>query len=159
MSAPKLDAAFLDTFAQATLETLRVQCSFTAKSGKAFRKGTGADLPTAVAGIIGITATGFNGSIAIGFPMKTYLSIMSGMLGETYTTLTKDLEDGAGELINIIFGCAKKALNDKGFNISRAIPSVIHGQNLSVLQLAKLPVIVIPFESEGGAFQIEVVLE
>ena len=159
MSKPKLDLDFIKTFVLAALETLKVQCQFSAKAGKPFQKGQGVELGISIAGVIGITSSSFSGSIAVGFPTPTYLKIMSGMLGEEYTEITPDLEDGAGELINIIFGCAKKTLNDKGHNISRAIPSVVRGEKLRLMHMTKTPIIVIPFESPEGAFQIEIVLE
>jgi len=43
------------------------------------------------------------------------------MFGEKYEKIPEGLQDGAGELMNIIFGYAKKILNEKGYVIEMAI--------------------------------------
>src|ERR1700744_6373713 len=104
-----LDVNFVKPFVDGTIHTLEVQCHVTAKVGKPYIKGKSGGEPPQIdiAGIIGITSPSFKGSISLCFPEKTFLGIMGKMLGETYTSITKDVEDGAGELTNIIFGAAK----------------------------------------------------
>jgi CheY-specific phosphatase CheX len=81
------------------------------------------------------------------------------MLGETYEELTKDLEDGAAELLNIIFGQAKVGLNEKGYKISKAIPTIIRGESLRMRHSSLQPTMKIPFTSAAGSFVIEIVVE
>ncbi len=38
---------------------------------------------------------------------------MGGMLGEEIKEINQDIQDGAGELLNIIFGFTKRVLNKK----------------------------------------------
>lgn len=159
MTKPVLNASFVKIFAMAALETLQTQCSFKATAGKPFPKGSGETMDTAIAGVIGITSSMFRGSIALCFPEATFLNVMSGMLGEKYTVIDKDLEDGAAELLNIIFGCAKKSLAAGGHTVERAIPSIVRGKGIEVRHMSKAPILVIPFHSENGGFQIEMVLE
>ena len=159
MTSPKLDAEFVKTFALATMETLKVQCNFPSKAGRPFAKTGSEDDQIAIAGVIGIVSEPFRGSITIGFPEQTFLNVMAGMLGEAFTEIDKDLQDGAGELVNIIFGVAKRTLADKGFPIDRAIPSVMVGKGIKLSHMSKSAVVVIPFEGEGGPFQIEIVIE
>jgi chemotaxis protein CheX len=109
---PKLDANFINPFISGTVSTLKIQCSVDAHAGTAFLKSkTSPKLKTDIAGLIGITSEAFRGNIAICFPEKTFLGIMSQMLGEEFTEINNEVEDGAGELMNIIFGTAKKVLN------------------------------------------------
>ena len=157
--AVKFDVNFINPFAAAALETLGTQCNFKAASGKPFLKGTQPSLNIAIAGVIGMTSAAFRGSIALCFPENTFLTVMGGMLGETYKEITKDLEDGAAELMNIIFGCAKKSLAASGHTVDRAIPSVIRGEKLQIQHMSNALTIVIPFKSETGEFQIEIVVE
>lgn len=159
MAAPKLDVSFVKTLALSTVETLKIQCSIDAKVGKPYEKKSGTDSNVVIAGIIGITATGFSGTVGIAFPEKAYLMVMSGMLGQEYKEINKDLEDGAGELINIIFGVTKKALNDAGHDISRAIPSVVRGDNIRLFQMSQHPVMVIPVHIGTESFHIEIVID
>lgn len=156
-----LDVNFIKPFVEGTVETLKVQCRVLATVGKPYMKddSNAEKMNTAIAGIIGITSAGFKGSISLCFPEKTFLGVMSRMLGETYATISKDVEDGAGELTNIIFGTAKRVLNEKGHSIQKAIPSVVCGAGLKVRHMTRIPTVVLPFDTELGPFSIEVGIE
>jgi chemotaxis protein CheX len=155
--ALKLDSNFINTFIDGAAETLKVQCSVMVTPGKVYLKSkTNSQLVIDIAGLIGITSTSFCGSIAISFPQKTFLGVMESMLGEKYTEITKDVEDGAGELINIIFGTAKRVLNEQGYVIKKALPSVVKGLGLQIRSVSMAAVLVVPFESTVGPFQIEI---
>lgn len=156
------DVTIITPFVDGTINTLKVQCGIVASPEPGFIVGKGKERPMEaidIAGIIGITSDQFKGTISIGFPEKTFLLVMGKMLGETYTELTKDLEDGAGELINIIFGSAKRTLNDKGYTLQKALPSVVRGKNIQVRPLTKLPTMILPFKTECGGFQIVISVE
>lgn len=155
----QVDVKFIEPFIEGAIATLKVQCKMEAKPGKLFLKGSQADLPTDIAGIIGITSEGFNGSIYLCFPEKTFLAVMGGMLGEVFESLTEDLEDGAGELTNIIFGYGKRVLNQNGYQLQKALPSVVRGGNLQVRHVSPSPTLVIPFSTESGNFHIEIAIE
>ena len=155
----KIDVAFVNPFVSGALETLKVQCSTTVTPGKPFIKGLNQPTDVAIAAVLGLTSKPFNGSIALCFPEKTFLTIMGKMLGEAFPAITKDLEDGAGELLNIIFGQAKKHLNDKGYAIEKAIPTIVRGKELMVRHMSANPTVILPFESDAGLFHIEVSTE
>ncbi len=158
-AAKKIDVDFVKIFAAATLDTLKIQCSFEAKAGRPFAKGSQDEFPVDIAGVIGISSKNFCGAISVGFPMRTYLKIMSGMLGENFSEMSEELQDGAGELVNIIFGSAKKSLSERGYTVDRAIPTVVMGSNLRVNHMSEVPIVIIPFQSKDGPFQIEIVVE
>lgn len=100
----------------------------------------------------------FTGSVIISFPEKTFLAVMGGMLGETFTSINKDILDGAGEITNMIFGQAKIVLNDQGYGIKSALPSVISGREHSLNTITKGPIVVVPFKSAVGEFFVEICL-
>jgi chemotaxis protein CheX len=158
--APKgksIDVGFVNPFIEGTINTLKVQCSLDCVAQKpqlkdATAKGTTYD----IAGVIGLTSETFCGSIAICFPEKVFLGAMSNMLGEDCKAITKDLEDGAGELLNIIFGHAKRILNEKGYSLAKAIPTVIRGSALEIKHLTPSKTIILPFETKFGQFTIEI---
>jgi chemotaxis protein CheX len=155
-----LNVEFINPFIDATIKTLQTQCNMElSMKDKPFLKGT-QDLPAIeIAGIIGLTSAAFKGSISICFPRDTFLKIMGGMLGEAYTEITDDLQDGAGELLNIIFGQSKAVLNEKGFGIEKAIPTVVRAKELTVRQYSNAPVVVMLFTSSNGEFFVEIALE
>lgn len=159
-AAPGLDVEFVSPFIQGTLETLKVQCSIEAKAGKpTARKSGEKGLRSDIAGVIGLTSASFKGSIAICFPAPVFLKAMSNMMGEPLTEINKDLEDGAGELLNIIFGFAKRILNEKGHSIEKAIPTVVRGTDLEIKHLVHGKTVVLPFSTETGEFWIEIAAE
>src|SRR5262245_39596069 len=127
---PQLDVSFFKPFVDGTLKTLKIQCNLEGSPGKPFIKGTQAQPEFEIAGVIGITSEKFSGNITLCFPGKVYLTLMSNMLGEQFTEINKDLQDGAAELLNIIFGSAKVVLNQQGHTIQKAIPTVIRGTAL-----------------------------
>jgi chemotaxis protein CheX len=158
--APKrtLDTEFINPFLTATMHVLKVQATIEAKPGKVHMKKPGDQSFGDVSGVIGIVSDSFNGSVVISFPENTFLKIMSSMLGEEYTKLDKEIIDGAGELTNMIFGQAKITLNEKGYGIKTAIPSVVSGKNHTLSAQSKGPVVVVPFESTAGNFFVEICL-
>lgn len=158
--APKrtFDTEFINPFLNATMHVLKVQASTECKPGKVHVKKPSDHGVGDVSGVIGIVSDSFNGSVVISFPERTFLGIMSSMLGEEYTKLDKEIIDGAGELTNMIFGQAKIVLNEKGYGIKTAIPSVVTGKNHTLSAQTKGPVVVVPFESTAGNFFVEICL-
>lgn len=156
-TAMKLDVSFINPFIEGTVKTLDVQCQVAVAINKPVLKTKDTELPVIdILGVIGITSKAFNGNIAICFPEKVFLFIMSQMLGEAYTEITKDLEDGAGEILNMIFGHAKRVLNENGHSFEKAIPAVVRAANLSVTHLNEQGCIILPFKCKGGDFYMEI---
>lgn len=140
--------------------TLKVQCEFESKPGKPFIKQGNEPRNFDIAAVIGLNSKVFNGTITLCFPSSVFLRIMGNMLGEEYTEITEELEDGAGELLNIIFGHAKKILNDnEDYSIEKAIPTVVTGKGISTMKIKGSKIIAIPFETSDGMFQIEICSE
>jgi chemotaxis protein CheX len=156
VKSKKIDVNFLNPFIEATLNTLKVQCGYVCKPLKPTLKDASVVNLIDIAGVIGITSPTFNGSISICFPEKIFLRIMSNMLGEEFTEINKDLEDGAGELLNIIFGFAKRVLNEGGHSFEKAIPTIVRGKGMSIKHLSDYPCFLLPFESADGLFYIEI---
>ncbi len=155
----KLDANFFKPFVDGTLKTLKIQCQIEATPEKPYIKGSMAQPIFELAAVIGITSDAFSGSITLCFPEKLFLTLMSNMIGETFTTITEELQSGAGELLNIIFGTAKVVLNKQGFTIQKALPTVIRGADLQTTHMGPGPVMVLPFKTIAGDFFIEISTE
>lgn len=158
ISKRTLDTEFVNPFLTATVHVLKVQAQIDARAGKVSVKKATDQSSGDVSGVIGIVSDSFDGSVVISFPEATFLKIMSNMLGETYTEMNREIIDGAGELTNMIFGQAKIVLNDKGYGIKTAIPTVISGKNHTLSAMTKGPIVVVPFESQAGNFFVEICL-
>lgn len=152
----KLDTEFIDPFLTAVIHVLNVQAGVTVIPGKVMVKKPDQVTMGDISGIIGIVSDSFNGSVIITFPEQTFLGVMTSMLGEECTELNKDIVDGAGELINIIFGQAKITLNEKGYGINTALPSVVTGKGHSLTSMTKGVVVVVEFSSTVGSFCVEI---
>lgn len=157
-SKKTLDTQFINPFLTATLNVLQIQAGVTAEAKKPRLKSPEEELTGDVSGIIAIVSENFNGTVVISFPESTFLEIMTKMLGEPCTTLSKEIIDGAGEITNMIFGQAKITLNEQGHGIKTAIPSVICGKDHSLSSHTKGPVVVIPFTGNSGDFFVEICL-
>lgn len=109
-----------------------------------------------IGAIIGISDTSFKGSLILGFSVKSYLSLMSKMFGTSYSEITSEISDGPAEVLNMIYGHLKIALNNSGFSVSPAIPITIMGSNLRIVPCEKKSSpIVLLYESEFGTFYVE----
>ncbi len=151
----ELDKLMISIFQDAAIRTLGIQCSTEFKAGKASVKNAQAKPGYDIAASMGMLSKKVSGSVALGFKEETFLEIMNRMLGEKYDSITTDVEDGCGELLNIIFGQAKKALNEKGHLFGKTLPTIFSGPALRVRPLTPSPSLVLPFESDLGEMTIE----
>ena len=151
-----MNTDFINPFLAATKRVLEVQCKTKSRPGKIYTKQAGDKFSGDISGVIGLVSEAFSGSVFISFPEKTFLAVMGRMFGETFTSINKEIEDGAAELTNIIFGQAKIILNEKGYGIRTALPSVITGKDHSVASTQKGVTVVVPFETDVGGFFVEI---
>lgn len=159
MTLPQINPSFFKPFVDGAIRTLRIQCNIEASTEKPFIKGTQEQPPFGIAAIVGVISSSFTGTITLCFTESVFLGVMSNMLGEKYSSITADLEDGAAELLNIIFGQAKIVLTSQNIEVQKAIPTVIRGDNLRTSNSTRVPVIVIPFRTPLGLFQFEIATE
>ena len=155
----QLDVKFLNPFIHATESALEIQADTPIKRGKPYAKTQAHESKIGIAGVLNISSTHFNGAIALCFPSEVFLKIYENMLGEKHDQINDEMEDAAAELLNIIYGMAKKELNDiQGCDFNRVIPTILRGEKLMVKQATSLPVMILPFESDAGPFHIEIAM-
>ncbi len=147
-----------DKVAESTIKTLQVMCKTEATQEDAYEKGVEPALPFDIAGLIGITSATARGSVGIYFQKEIYLELLTQMLGESVTKIDKTNEDAAAELMNIIFGDAKLALNQQGHNIQMAIPNVLRGGKMISPESKLQKMVVIPIKTKMGRFFLEFAL-
>lgn len=152
----QIDPKFFKPFIEGTLNTMKVQCGLVATGRPPFLLGHGPEIDIALAGVIRISGERFTGQVSLCFPEKVFLGLMERMLGEPFPEITPELRDGAAEILNIIYGQAKVALNQSGPPVEMAIPAVIHGDALKSRSAGGGKVFVLPFASEVGEFRIEI---
>jgi len=147
---------FLNTTLEAVVFTMGVSASNKCAPGKVFLRTQNNGPAFDVAATVGLVSSDFQGSLILLMPMKTYLNIMGRMTGETYTEMVPDIRDGIAELLNVILGQAKMSLNERGFQIKQAIPTLIQGGMINLLNAPATRSIVVPFSSDCGDFYVQI---
>ncbi len=157
---PDVDAQFIFAFLSATLHTLKVQCNYPVVAEKARLLQPTDNLPVTICGIIGLVSNVFRGTVTLCLTDEVFLGMMSGMFNEKMDVITKELSDGTGEILNIIFGTAKTTLTNEGLSVEKAIPTVVRGVDIKVNSLTGgNPTIVVPFTGANGSFQLLISLD
>lgn len=157
---PSVDVKFLNAFIEAAESVLSTQCQVAMKGGRPFLKKPTDVFTMEIAGVINLTNPAFAGSISLCFSGEVFLKIYESMVGEKHSAITAEVEDAAGEILNMIFGQAKTNLNDNlGYTLEKAIPTIMTGEKLSLRQQGVAPVIILPFESNAGNFHMEILVD
>ncbi len=152
----KIDVRFINPILNATLSVILEMTEFKVTAGKPYVKKPG-ERSGDISGVVGVVSSGFRGTISLSLSEHAFLTLVSKMLRETYTAIDDDNKDAIAELLNIIFGAAKKVLNENGMNIQPAIPTIIRGKDHSLSHHSQNQTIVIPFSNpEMGDFRAEV---
>jgi chemotaxis protein CheX len=152
-----MDVKFINPFLYGTIEVLKKMAFTEPRPGKVYLKKT-ALAHGDVSGIIGITGD-MVGSLAISFGESCICHIVGSMLGESYAEANQEVFDAVGEITNMISGVARTHMEKEGMQVYAAIPSVVYGKNHTINHILKSPSIVIPFETDHGAFVVDVCIK
>ncbi|MEW5725783.1 MAG: chemotaxis protein CheX [Thermodesulfobacteriota bacterium] len=147
-----MDVKYINPFLSGTINVLKTMAFMDVKPGKPFLKKD--SIATGdVSGIIGLTGNA-TGSLSVTFNFTLIQQIMRNMLGEEVQEVTNDVRDAVGELTNMISGDARRLLQQEGLQLTAAIPTIVAGHNHTIKHVLSGPIIVIPFESEGGGLAL-----
>ncbi len=150
----KIDVNFINPFIAGTLEVLKVTCQTEARKERIYVRGADA-VSGDISAVVGMVGTGVKGSMGIAFKKHTYLKVVSNMLGEPVKEITSENQDACAEICNQVFGIAKRVLNQQGFDIQPAIPSIVVGDNHRVKHIVDGLCIAVEFATEYGTFTVE----
>ena len=152
-----LDVNFINPFIEATQLVLTTFGSLKEiKPLKPYLLKKGDKLGVEISGVIPMVSPLFKGNLAVGFPKTTFIAVASALLGETHTEISTQIEDAAAELANIIYGQTKTKLNENGYELGLARPSIVRGHDHSISPPDGQFTIVVPFESSAGPFYIQI---
>lgn len=159
MKADSFDVEFVNPFLEGTIRTLEEQCHVKVTAMRPCLKADSPKFPVEIAGVIGVTSIGFIGTLSLCFTAQTFLNIMSQMFGTSFDKIDDDIEDGAGEILNIIIGYAESILETKGIMLERAVPTIVKGDEIEIKYLSFRPTITVPFETRFGSFKLDISIE
>jgi chemotaxis protein CheX len=153
-----MDVKFINPFVKSVINTLETMAGKTpvrlAPSLKQDNCAKGD-----ISGIIGFAGKDVHGSVALSFPQETVLKIYSLMVGDVATKINNDVQDTVGELANIVAGGAKTEFDKQGMAFHISIPTVVVGQNHTIIHKGNTPVVLIPFQLESCEFVMEISLK
>ncbi len=152
----RLDVDFINPFIDTSVKTLNALCGVNDIQADKPMLLEDQKLDIDISGTLAITSPYFRGSIAISFNDKIYQSILWRMMEECVEDVTIDNQSSIAEIINIIFGQTKAVLNQRGYSLDRAIPSVVRGREHTALNHDNIPVLIVPFHSDLGDFWIQI---
>ena len=98
----------------------------------------------------------FKAIILLSFPESTYIKVASAMLMETFTTLNENNRDVGGEIVNIITGNTKRALNEMGYKPGMSIPTIVTGKNYIMSYPSNSTIVTITINSVHGPFFMDI---
>ena len=154
----KIKTDIVQPLAISVVEILKIQCSYLVEHKPPISGSENLTSKTDIAAVIALSGSDVNGCIALCLPEKVFLALMGGMFGEKPTTINAEIQDGAGELLNIIFGTAKNVWNERGHAVEKAIPTIAIGRDLKLRHLTPIPTIILPFMSPDGEFHMELAI-
>ena len=105
-------------------------------------------------GFISLNGHGISGYFIINFSQPFLTRILANIFDHVQASLS-ELLDLAGELTNMISGSAKAELSKRGFFFDVAVPQISQTAPAIPKDLKGKPIIVVPFETEIGKFQIQ----
>jgi chemotaxis protein CheX len=149
-----MDIRFIEAFRVATNNVLSMMAQITPNfaepvmrdSRKAFGE---------VTGIIGMTASGFNGNLMLSFDKECVLGVVEGLVGERYPKITSEVVDAVGEITNMVCGGAKAILSEQGLVFDMATPTIVVGQGIEISQSKGQRAISLLGTTSHGQFVIE----
>jgi CheY-specific phosphatase CheX len=107
-----------------------------------------------VSGIVTMSQESAAGLLVISFPKKMICDLLSKFYGKPFTNLDNTVNMSVGELTNVIYGVAKKVMNEEGHAFGMAIPSIIVGNQHFVFAHFSGEITVMEFTTEFGVFQV-----
>lgn len=150
----RYDVSFINPFLGAVINVLETMAMVQVKPGRPFVKSDRAATGD-VTGLIGVSGFAV-GTIALTMSTGAILTVVTNMVGEEYTRINDEVADAVGELTNMISGQARRSLAELGMTFKASTPSVVTGKGHVVNHVGAGPILVIPFETDGGAFHVEI---
>lgn len=156
----QFDLAMIYPFITAAKSAFEIQAAIGVESGQPFLKQDSDSTSVDLAGVLSFSSEKYTGIVTLCFGSEVFLKLYEKITGEKHQEINDEIEDAAGELLNIIYGQARIELNqlDNGI-FGKAIPTVLAGSGLKVRHQTSQPTVVLPFQSDVGPVCIELSIQ
>ncbi|NLV96278.1 MAG: chemotaxis protein CheX [Desulfovibrionales bacterium] len=152
-----MDPMHAKPFIKATREVLMAMANFDVTAGTPYIKKDRLARGD-VSAVIGITGEK-NGTFSISFDRQTAIHLVRQILGDAIEDILYDVQDAVGEIANMISGQARVGLAEMGIKLQGSTPSVVMGDNHTIVHMTSSLAIAIPFTSDAGQFTLEFCFE
>lgn len=116
------------------------------------------DEPRNISGTVAFLQREFEGTLSIGFSKDSALNIFRNFYQDEFNSIDDvRITEGVAELANVIHGLVKERLNLGGSDYQMCLPVVVIGRNHAVFTNPTWSAISIKFETNLGAFFVEVI--
>jgi chemotaxis protein CheX len=112
-----------------------------------------------VTGIVGLVQDSLEGNLIVSFGETLMFDVLSKVYGRTFTEIDNIVQEGAGELANMIFGQLKLRLNNRGHNLKMSLPNVIAGKSHRIQSAVSSSNLVALFGYGDQRFEVAVALQ
>lgn len=111
-----------------------------------------------VTSMVGLAGT-YTGVLSVHCPISLAVTITSNMLGMEVDGFCEDVSDAMGEIANMLGGYVKQVLSKGGLDINLSIPTVISGEEYTIMAASEQDAVVIPFAYGDERFLVSLKLE
>lgn len=156
MSSPRMDVKYINPFIASTTQVFKDMVHVSIAVGKPYvlKPQDQSYKQYDLSAVIGFTGPA-TGMVVLSVSEAVILALASGLLGVRMTRLSDQCYDALAELTNMIAGGAKKDIVADP-PITMTIPRVMRSELVSYPP--KLPVLVIPFQTEAGDMALQVAM-
>jgi CheY-specific phosphatase CheX len=156
---PEVQNEFVWTIALSAVEIFYGQCQVSAQPQNPSEFKALTTNETGLFSAVNVIGKNIKASLYLAIPDKTFLQIMSKSFGETFTTVSKEIESGAIELVNIVYGAAKEFFSKDGITLERALPYMTKAQDITNKASKSVRTLQVTFTSDAGPFELVVIFE
>ena len=147
-----MNVEYINPFLKSTVSVFNTMLNCKLERGTPYLK-NGTQPQHEVSGVIGLSGKAL-GTVVLGLSREAAISATEALLQERPAEINGDVTDAVGELVNIIAGNAKAALEHLEMSVS--LPTVITGKNHCVEFPTRVTPISIPFTSPWGEITVDV---
>ncbi|MGD9824140.1 chemotaxis protein CheX [Desulfobacter sp.] len=148
-----MDVKYINPFITASIDVFSTFSGIESKPGRPTIR-TSPLIGEDINGFISLNGHGISGYFIINFSQPFLTHILSTIFDSSQASLN-ELQDLAGELTNMITGSAKAKLSKRGFFFDVAVPQISQAVPPIPKGLRGKPIIVVPFNTKFGKFQIQ----
>ena len=112
-----------------------------------------------VTGVVGLVQDSLEGNLIVSFGETVIFEVLSKVYGRKFTEIDSIVQEGAGELANMIFGQLKIRLNGRGHNLKMSLPSVVAGRRHRIQSAVSSSNLVALFGYDDKRFEVAVALQ